>query len=122
MSSTVIPALRYRDAPRAVDWLCEAFGFERHLVVEGEGGGIDHAQLVLGPGMIMFGSVREGDYDDLVTTVPAGGRPTQSLYVVVEDVDGHAARAREAGAEIVQEPEDHEPGPGTGLDAGVERV
>ena len=39
MSSTVIPALRYRDAPRAVDWLCEAFGFERHLVVEGEGAG-----------------------------------------------------------------------------------
>lgn len=31
----VIPGLRYLDAPRAIDWLCEAFGFEKHLVVEG---------------------------------------------------------------------------------------
>jgi uncharacterized glyoxalase superfamily protein PhnB len=53
---TVIPALRYRDAAAAIDWLCRAFGFERHLVVPGENGGIAHAQLTMGNGMIMLGS------------------------------------------------------------------
>lgn len=100
MSSTLIPTLRYRDAPRAIDWLCDAFGFERHLVVEGDGGRIDHAQLVSGPGMLMLGSARDDEY----------GTPTSGFYVVVEDVDGHAARARDAGAEILQEPEDQDYG------------
>lgn len=31
--TTVIPGLRYVDATAAIDWLCGAFGFERHLVV-----------------------------------------------------------------------------------------
>ena len=35
----LIPCLRYRDAPAAIDWLCKTFGFERHLVVPGEQGG-----------------------------------------------------------------------------------
>ena len=34
--STVIPALRYRDGAAAIDWLCRAFGFERHLLVPGD--------------------------------------------------------------------------------------
>ncbi len=41
MTSTIIPCLRYRDAPRMIEWLCQAFGFERHLVVEDGKGGID---------------------------------------------------------------------------------
>ena len=56
MTSTIIPCLRYRDAPRMIEWLCQAFGFERHLVVEDGKGGIAHAQLTLGPGMIMLGT------------------------------------------------------------------
>ena len=52
----MIPAIRYRDAAAAIDWLCEAFGFERHLVVPGEGGTIAHAQLAFGNGMVMLGS------------------------------------------------------------------
>ena len=50
MTSTIIPCLRYRDAPRMIEWLCKAFGFERHLIVEDGKGGIAHAQLTLGPG------------------------------------------------------------------------
>jgi uncharacterized glyoxalase superfamily protein PhnB len=38
--STVIPAMRYRDAPVAIEWLCRAFGFEKHLVVPGDDGSI----------------------------------------------------------------------------------
>jgi uncharacterized glyoxalase superfamily protein PhnB len=27
--ATVIPSIRYRDEPAAIEWLCQAFGFER---------------------------------------------------------------------------------------------
>lgn len=33
MTSAIIPCLRYRDAPGMIDWLCKAFGFERHAAM-----------------------------------------------------------------------------------------
>ena len=39
-TATIIPTMRYRDAPGAIAWLCDAFGFEKHLVVPGEDGTI----------------------------------------------------------------------------------
>jgi uncharacterized glyoxalase superfamily protein PhnB len=112
-TATVIPSLRYRDAAKAIDWLCRAFGFERHLVVPGEEGSIAHAQLGFGHGMIMLGSAGRhgGGYDELVQTpAEAGGTSTQGIYVVVEDADAHYARARAAGAEIVLELSDKDYG------------
>jgi uncharacterized glyoxalase superfamily protein PhnB len=98
----IIPALRYRNAKAAIDWLCKAFGFEKKMVVPGEGDSIAHAELVLGNGMIMLGDV-ETEYGHLVAA-PLKGQPvTQGLYVVVADVDGHYARAKAAGADIVLE-------------------
>ena len=54
-NGSIIPGMRYHDAPKAIDWLCNAFGFSRHLVVPDDSGGIAHAQLTLGNGMIMLG-------------------------------------------------------------------
>ena len=54
----IIPSLRYADAAKAIDWLCDAFGFERQMVVPGENGAIAHAQLGFGNGMLMLGSGR----------------------------------------------------------------
>ena len=111
MSSPIIPTLRYEDAAAALDWLCRAFGFEKHLVVTSEAGTIDHAQLTFGGSMIMLGSAKDGSFDRLQTTPQAhGGLVTQSPYIVVEDVDEHHARAAAAGAEIVLEPEDQDYG------------
>jgi uncharacterized glyoxalase superfamily protein PhnB len=104
MSSTVVPGLRYHDAPKAIRWLCDAFGFEAGLVVEPEPGMIAHAQLVHGTGMVMLGSALEDEFAHQVATVRATGKPTAAIYVVVEDVEGHAERARAAGAEITIEP------------------
>lgn len=110
-AATIIPTLRYRDAVAAVDWLCEAFGFEKHLVVPAEGGGIAHTQLVLGNGMIMLGSARDDDFGRLQAPLEAPGAPvSQSPYIIVEDVDGHHARAVAAGAEIVLPPADQDYG------------
>ena len=92
--ATMIPAIRYRDAAAAIDWLCEAFGFERHLVVPGEGGAIDHAQLVFGNGMVMLGSARDDEFGALQQPLAEPGGPVSlSIYIVVSDVDAHHARA-----------------------------
>ena len=31
--ASIMPCLRYRDAPKAIEWLCSVFGFEKQLVV-----------------------------------------------------------------------------------------
>jgi uncharacterized glyoxalase superfamily protein PhnB len=102
--ATIIPAMRYRNAPAAIEWLCQAFGFEKHLVVPEENGVIAHAQLTWGNGMMMLGSVRDNEYGKRIKQPDElGGIETQAPYVVVEDADGHYARAVTAGAEIVTE-------------------
>jgi uncharacterized glyoxalase superfamily protein PhnB len=100
--STAIPCLRYRDAPTAIGWLGRAFGFAPQLVVPDGTGGVAHAQLVCGSGMVMLGSVRDGAYGRLMKQPDeTGGASTQSVYVVVADADAIHARAVGAGAEIV---------------------
>jgi len=111
MTATVIPTLRYNDAAAAIDWLCDAFGFEKHLVVPGEDGTIAHAQLVFGNGMVMLGSARESEFDKLQRSSSAsGGAVSQSPYIIVEDVDKHYRRAVAAGAEVVIEIKDEDYG------------
>ena len=102
--STIIPCLRYRDAPAAIDWLCKAFGFQKH-VVHAEGDTVHHAQLVFGTGMIMLGSASgDGDWGrQIVQPDEIRLRETQGPCVVVRDVDAHYARATAAGATIVQD-------------------
>ena len=102
--ATVIPCLRYRDAPAAIDWLCVNFGFKKRLVVPNEDGTIAHAQLSFGNGMIMLGSVLEAEteFGRLIKQPDElGGAVTQSAYVVVSDADAVYTRAKAAGAEIV---------------------
>ena len=54
---TVVPTLRYRDVPAAIDWLCTAFGFEKHLVVAGDDGSVRYAQLIYDG--LWFSTLRE---------------------------------------------------------------
>ena len=104
---TMIPTLRYTDAPAAIEWLRVAFGFEPHLVVPGDDGTVVHAQLTLGQGMIMVGSARG---EDLNRSPTQAGGVTQSPYIVVEEIDAHYARAKAAGAEMTMEIADQEHG------------
>jgi uncharacterized glyoxalase superfamily protein PhnB len=108
---TIVPTMRYHDATAAIEWLCRAFGFEKQLVVPGENGGIAHAQLAFGNGMIMLGDAHDDEYGKLVRPPrDAGGVSTGSPYVIVADVDGHYARAVAAGAKIVLDIEDKDYG------------
>ena len=110
-TATIIPCLRYRDAPAAIDWLCRAFGFERHAVYA-EGDTVHHAQLVFGNGMVMLGSADTASEWGRRIAQPGdiGGLETQSPCVVVADVDAHYARAVAAGAEVVQDIADQDYG------------
>jgi uncharacterized glyoxalase superfamily protein PhnB len=101
--ATIIPTMRYADAPAAIKWLCDAFGFEKHTVYVDEKGGIAHAQLTLGNGMIMLGSARKDEFGTLQKTPRELGATTQSAYIIVNDPDALYERAKQAGAEIVME-------------------
>jgi uncharacterized glyoxalase superfamily protein PhnB len=102
----IVPILSFREGIRTIDWLCEAFGFSKAMVVPGEGDAVMHAELSLGTAMIMGGS-EAGDTDYKRAAHPAG---RAMLYVVLDEVDEHCARARAAGAEIVLELETKEYG------------
>jgi uncharacterized glyoxalase superfamily protein PhnB len=95
----IFPAMRYKDAPAAIEWLCRAFGFEKHFVVPNPDGTIAHAELKLGPGFVMLGSTHEQGLR-LRTPAELGG-VTQSIYITVADPDAHFAQAKAAGAEVV---------------------
>jgi len=103
-TATIIPSLRYRDAMAAIDWLCRAFGFEKHAVYA-DAGVVHHAQLTFGNGMVMLGSVDHASEWGRRIAQPdeIGGRETQCACVIVADADAHYARAKAAGAVIVEE-------------------
>ena len=84
--STIIPCLRYRDAHAAIDWLCKAFGFTKNAVYENERGGVEHAQLAYGNGMVMLGEVRDNEFGrHIAQPDEIGGRETQCPCVTVTD-------------------------------------
>jgi uncharacterized glyoxalase superfamily protein PhnB len=107
--STVIPTMRYSDAKAAIDWLCDAFGFTAHLVVVDGDGGVAHAQLIFGNGMIMLGSARDDEFGRLQRP-PTTDTVTQSPYIIVADINEHYARAVAAGATITIEIKDEDYG------------
>jgi uncharacterized glyoxalase superfamily protein PhnB len=98
----IVPVLSFRDGIRTVDWLCEAFGFERAMVVEGNDGRVEHAELALGRQLIMGGSAGGEDSDWKRIAHPPG---RAMLYVALDGgLEQHCARARAAGAEIAIKP------------------
>jgi uncharacterized glyoxalase superfamily protein PhnB len=106
--------LVYQDPARMIDWLCEAYGFEVRLRVEGENGRIEHSELTYGGALIMVGGERGGSERnwgvDLKSPASLGRCNSQTLMLYVDDVDAHCATARAAGAEIVDEPAVHDYG------------
>lgn len=99
IQSTVIPILRYDDAPVAIDWLCAAFGFEKRMVVPGENGTVLHAQLTYGHGMIMLGTTRAEEGS-------SGEAKGPGICLIVDDADAVLAVAAALGATIVRYIED----------------
>jgi uncharacterized glyoxalase superfamily protein PhnB len=99
----IIPMLAYDDAPAAMDFLRDAFGFEEKFRMATPDGNIGHAEMTLSGNIVM-----------LATTWKAGGLASPKdlpampyqLFCQVEDVNAHFQRARDAGAVVMAEPED----------------
>jgi PhnB protein len=98
---SVMPYLLYEDSDAALEFLVSAFGFTEKVRMAGDDGRVTHAEVQMSDGVIMFGTP-PGDYKN---PAQLGGK-TQIVYVYVDDVDAHYARAKQAGAKIVREPED----------------
>jgi len=115
-------ALYYENAAKAIDWLCRAFGFEVRLKVEGDGGRIEHSELVYGEGLIMVGDLELGGSKAPFRKTPRSldGANTQNMMVFVDDVEAHCAQARAAGATIVSEPKTTDYGEEYWTDRGYE--
>lgn len=121
MRHALIPCLRYADAPEAILFLCDAFGFVPHAIHtdEEDQSIVHHAQLLLDGNMVMLSSALPGETGDLFgwRTPEEAEQVTMCVYAVVADVDAHHARAVAAGADIITEPNDNQGYPGRGYNA-----
>ena len=98
----VTPYLLYEDSDAALDFLTSVFGFTEKLRMTDDDGRVNHAEVTIGgDGVVMLGTPGS----DYKNPSKLGGK-TCSIYVYVDDVDGHYERARAAGAKVTREPED----------------
>ncbi len=96
----VIPYLSYQNGKAAIDFIAKAFGFDVRMVMPGPGNSVMHAELAFGDSVLYLGT-------------PDGQKPARELpqrnagvLVYVDDVDAHCARAKAAGAKILEAPAD----------------
>lgn len=102
----ITPYLYYEDVGEAQKFLARAFGFRKYgPQMRRPDGKINHAAMQLGEDVIMMGCPPSG-----YRNPKRLGQATQSLYINVENVDKHFARAKKAGATILEEPADTEYG------------
>ena len=88
--ATVIPELGYPDVGKAVDWLCNTFGFTVRLRIANH-----RAQLNGGDGAVV------------VIQTPHAADHAHAVMVRVEDVDRHHKHAEAQGAKILRPPTDY---------------
>ncbi len=99
---TILAELHYEDPEAALEWLTNAFGFKTRMIVSDADSSLIFAET--GWGDHTVGIVPEqGESNRSPQTV--GGINTQVVrFRSANDIELHCARARDAGARIVQEP------------------
>jgi uncharacterized glyoxalase superfamily protein PhnB len=110
----IVPMLAYEDAAAALDWLAGAFGFRERSRLTEEDGTISHAEMELGDGIIMLATPtpdyhspkHHAEVCEFARKWSAVPWVIDGLHVLVDDVDKHFLRAKEAGATILSEPQD----------------
>ena len=95
---TVTPSLKLRDTAKAIEFYKEAFGATERGRFESPGGGIMHAEIVIGDSVVMLGE----EMPEMGAKGPQtlGGTPVR-LHIYTEDVDSLFARAAKAGATVL---------------------
>ena len=104
----VVPTLVYADVGKAINWLCDAFGFTERFRY-GPAGRPAGAQLAVGRGSVFLTSPRKGQSPEWADRAelrpPRPNEVTHSLGVHVDDVDRHYEQAKRRGARILNPPE-----------------
>src|SRR5574341_275136 len=114
----VIPMIAYEDGVAAMEWLTRAFGFRERARYTEPDGTLSHGEMEAGGGLIM-----------LATPTPEYRSPKHlreiceqarrwsavpwiidGVLVYVDDLDAHLRRAKAAGAIILSEIQEDEPG------------
>ena len=98
--ATVVPILVYEDVAKAIEWLCDTFGFTERLRAAGPGGNVAHAQLAIAEGAVMLGR-QGGEFRP-----PRSNEVSQYVVVHVENVDEHFGHTRQCSARILKSPAD----------------
>ena len=101
MAQQVTPYLLYEDGEAAIEFVTGAFGFQEVDRSIGGAGGL-HAELEVGPG---GGRVYLGQPPSGFRNPSEVGR-TSLVHILVDDADAHYERAKAAGAQIIEEPND----------------
>ena len=99
----VFPYLCVRDAAAALEFYSSVFGAEELLRLTDAGGRIAHAELRLGPVVVML--VDEHPEYGIRSPLAFGGTGL-TLHLHVDNVDALTACARNARATVLREPED----------------
>lgn len=97
----VVPSIGYTDVPRAVEWLERVFGFRERSGARLSWPGGARTWIEIGDSLLSIATV-----DASWLQAPRAAGSSVAMKVYVDDVDGHFARARAAGATIVSEPRD----------------
>ncbi|HEY2353402.1 MAG TPA: VOC family protein [Gaiellaceae bacterium] len=111
MSQRLVPFLGYEDAAAAIDWLCAAFGAVENndaRAVDSDGT-VMHAELDI-EGSTIFLSTPDGyvssrrhrENCEAERSMHDNAWVIDGLFVEVDDVEAHHARADEHGATIVR--------------------
>ena len=107
--------LSYEDCGASADWLCRAFGFEERERYADEDGTVTHVELrAAGSGVVFLGNPGPAyrsprrHREECASAARWSEVPyvIDGVWVGVDDVDAHFARARGAGATILSEVED----------------
>jgi len=114
----VIPMIAYADGVAALDWLANAFGFTEIRRMVGKDGRLAHGEMDTGDGMIMLatpspdyeGPKQHREHCEKAKAWSSVPWVIDGVLVYVADVNQHFARARDAGAGILSDPEEGPPG------------
>lgn len=107
-----IPNMAYKNPEKILVFLKNAFGFSEYGIYRGPNDEIQHAQLILGNALIMISPAKNEGEIGQYTRTPAevGGFNTQTPYLIIDEIDAHYKKAKDAGAEIIRDIKDEDYG------------
>ena len=97
----VIAHIMVQDASAAIDFYAQALGAAEVMRIAAPDGRVLHAEIAIEGSVLML-----GDADTPFVSPEAVGGTTAALHAYVGDVDARVLHAVEAGAKVLQQPQD----------------